>query len=268
MTIYDVWSCCHKMLEDKWGYIWGASGQLWTQAKQDSTDNDMARKYGSQWIGHYVADCSGVMVYVWKQFGLSIYHGSNTIARKYVGQMSSTPQPGYAAFKWRSSGGPDERGDYYHIGIVDEDCKYVYESRSTKDGFRHDSPVSKWQFFAPFNQVEYRGGDEPMEPKYFAEVVTESGKLNIRSGPGTNYPIIGQLNKGVVVGVCEDFDNGWSYIQDHDDGHGYVSTKYLSPVETPEPAVEYRVMLRCASRDEATRLAEILKTATCVEVAD
>ena len=94
MTIQDVWRYCEMMLNDKWGYIWGASGQLWTQAKQDSASNEMAQKYGQQWVGHIVADCSGVMVYIWKQYGLSIYHGSNTIARKYCGTMQTTPQPG------------------------------------------------------------------------------------------------------------------------------------------------------------------------------
>ena len=61
-----------QALADKWGYIWGTAGTMWTAAKQENlektTDSDRAnsRKYGSQWIGHMVADCSGLFVWAFK----------------------------------------------------------------------------------------------------------------------------------------------------------------------------------------------------------
>ena len=69
-------------IDNAWGYIWGTAGVEWTKAKQDAlnktTDANRAnsRKYGSQWIGHMVADCSGLFVWAFKQLGGSIYHGS------------------------------------------------------------------------------------------------------------------------------------------------------------------------------------------------
>ena len=101
IPVSELYQYCDKMLAEKWGYIWGTSGIKWTQARQNAVSDDMAKKYGSKWIGHMVSDCSGVMVYIWKQYGLSIAHGSNSIVRKYCGAVSKTPQPGYAAFKWR-----------------------------------------------------------------------------------------------------------------------------------------------------------------------
>ena len=53
-------------LQNAWGYIWGTAGIMWTEAKQKAlektTDEEraMGRKYGSKWIGHMVADCSGL----------------------------------------------------------------------------------------------------------------------------------------------------------------------------------------------------------------
>ena len=55
-----------QALKEKWGYIWGTSGGLWTVAKQKElekttyADRAQGRKYGSKWIGHMVADCSGL----------------------------------------------------------------------------------------------------------------------------------------------------------------------------------------------------------------
>ena len=53
-------------LQNAWGYIWGTAGTMWTEAKQKAlektTDEEraMGRKYGLKWIGHMVADCSGL----------------------------------------------------------------------------------------------------------------------------------------------------------------------------------------------------------------
>ena len=59
-------SLFRQALEEKWGYIWGTSGVKWTAALQkeleNTTDADrsLGRQYGKKWIGHTVADCSGL----------------------------------------------------------------------------------------------------------------------------------------------------------------------------------------------------------------
>ena len=103
-----------QALEGKWGYIWGTAGEAWTEAKQKelekTTDSGRAqgRQYGSKWIGHTVADCSGLFSWAFKQLGGYMYHGSDTMYRKYCvnkGELSKgkrtdrgTLKPGTAVF--------------------------------------------------------------------------------------------------------------------------------------------------------------------------
>ena len=77
-TILDT---IEEMKRELWGYIFGKAGIIWTKQMQAMTSKGSAEcEYGGQWIGHHVADCSGVMVYIWKQHGLKIEHSSNGIA--------------------------------------------------------------------------------------------------------------------------------------------------------------------------------------------
>lgn len=213
IPVSEMYVYLQQMLNEKWGYIYGTAGKLWTEKLQSSTTNEMAIKYGSKWIGHMVTDCSGVMVYIWKQFGLTIEHGSNAIARKRVGAMVKKPKPGYAAFKWREKGEPasyqDGKGDYYHIGIVGADGETVYESKGTATGFV-TSAASTWTYFAPFKDVEYKETNEvmPMEP-YYVEVTGDN--VRIRTGPGVNYSKIGAAYKGDILRVITDNGN-WVYV--------------------------------------------------------
>lgn len=267
IPVADLYAECRKMLAERWGYIWGTAGIKWTQARQDAVSDAMAKKYGKKWVGHMVADCSGVMVYIWKQHGMTIAHGSNSIARKYCGAMTNVPKPGYAAFKWRKKDTAkyqDGRGDYYHIGIVAEDGKNVYESRGTQAGFMM-SAAAGWHYFAPFTAVEYEAGEQEvaMSP-YDAVVETKSGSLNMRSGAGTDYPVIFKLPKGTPVTVLIEYANGWAFV-DEDGTQGYVSMEYLRPVEEAEKEPEepvtnpdglrYGIFVTCGSREEAEALA-------------
>ena len=70
-------------LDNNWGYILGKAGGEWTQKDQDNTKNEMAIKYGQQWVGHKVADCSGLFSWAFKQLGGKMYHGSNTMWKKW-----------------------------------------------------------------------------------------------------------------------------------------------------------------------------------------
>ena len=275
IPVKDLYSACEMMLRDKWGYIWGASGEIWTQKKQDAATREQTVKYGSRWIGRHVADCSGVMVYIWRQHGLSIYHGSNTIRRKYCGELTKTPAPGYAAFKLRDG------DDYYHIGIVGPDGLNVYESRGTQTGFV-TSAASSWHYFAPFNDVDYdakEGG--PRMDQYLAIVETQKGSLNVREKPSTDSKILFRVGKGQTVWVIEDMGNGWARIED-DGMQGYASLQYLKKfadidgggVQTPtdeedaQPAQDstqgWGVGIPCENEAEAKRHAGDIKGAVVV----
>ena len=138
-----------------------------------------------------VVDCSGAFVWAYKQFGEDIYHGSNRIARKYVGSMvpAKEGKPGYAAFKWRKEGEPDEYkadglGDYYHIGLIDEYALNVYNAKSKSDGFSLDS-LDQWDFAAPLLAVDY--GDKHMGNGI---VTTLRTPLNVRDAPSMDGNVI------------------------------------------------------------------------------
>lgn len=228
-AIYDN---CEMMLRDKWGYIYGTAGTLWTQSKQNTTTNEMAQKYGSRWIGHMVTDCSGVMVYIWKQYGKTIPHGSSSMVKQgYIVDCGNKPHPGWAALVDKTPDTPDNT----HIGIVGADGVTVYESKGTQAGFVTSKVTdSKWTKFGRFRDVDYSGEVEPLpdtgvQVDYQAEVTTKSGKLNLRSGPGTNYPVIDKIPKGAQVTVWMEYADGWRFV-DYDSEQGYVSGQYLTPL--------------------------------------
>lgn len=62
---------------------------------------------------------------------------------------------------------------------------------------------------------------------YAATVQTQSGNLNVRSGAGTSYSIIGSLAKGKAVVVLSS-SGGWSRVLYNGTKTGYVSSQYLS----------------------------------------
>ena len=217
IPVSDLIALFARMYREHWAYKWGAAREG-------------------------CVDCSGAFVWAYRQLGHSIYHGSNTIARRHVGPMTQMPAPGYAAFKWRkqdTSKFPDGRGDYYHIGLVDETGEWVYEARSARAGFTRSS-VSVWHSFAPLLAVDYgdEGGTEmESEIQYEGVVVTKSGGLNLRSGPGTGYPIIRVLPKGTLVGVMMEPLEGWLFVRTGENT-GYVSAKYIAVPLAPHPETE------------------------------
>ena len=70
-------------LDNAWGYIYGTAGVKWTEAKQKAATRETTVKYGARWIGHYVADCSGLFKWAFNQLGGTMYHGSNTMYKSY-----------------------------------------------------------------------------------------------------------------------------------------------------------------------------------------
>lgn len=76
-----------------------------------------------------------------------------------------------------------------------------------------------------------------------ATIKTQSGSLNVRSGPGTSYTKAGSLSKGETV-IAFSTVGGWSHILYHGTKTGYVSAQYLwgSPSGTSAyPAISLSV---------------------------
>ena len=249
-----------QMLDEEWGYIWGTAGVLWTEEKQKAVENAMAQKYGAKWINHMVTDCSGVMVYIWKQFGLKIPHGSNSIKNQSVGKLQNLPAPGYAAFRVKDD-------DYYHIGIVGSDGQTVYESQGTITGFT-TSPASRWAWFAPFKDVDYRRESNMVNAGDKAVVFTNGGRLNVRNEPSTKGDIITKLTKGTEVDVVSVYPKeNFAYVK-AGNVTGYVSMDYLEKVESEpvsEPGNQWAVILLFDTKDEAESVASAFKNAIVAE---
>lgn len=148
----DLIQLFQQALDEKWGYIWGTRGQVWTQASQDRATRDMTVRYGKKWVGKRVADCSGLFVWAFKELGGSIYHGSNTMWKKYTtvkGTLTGTMtiKPGTAVFTVGSDGVRGHVGLYIGAGVC-------IEAKGTQYGVV-TSNLSRWDEWGELAGVEY-----------------------------------------------------------------------------------------------------------------
>lgn len=61
-------------------------------------------------------------------------------------------------------------------------------------------------------------------------VTTQSGALNVRSGPSTNTAVVGSLQKGSYVMLLSK-SGGWYQVQYGKNAVGYASASYITPLE-------------------------------------
>ena len=184
-----------QALDDHWGYIWGTAGVMWTQARQDqlnkTTDENRAlsRKYGDKWIGHMVADCSGLFVWAFKQYDLPMSHISSNIFISYCtsnkGKLTTalkqTIRPGSAVFTGESA------GKHPHVGLYIGNNE-VIEAKGTINGVINSSLTDKkWTFYGELKEVSYDGADPVPTPE-----PTPGWRPTIRRG-----------NKGADVVECQ-----------------------------------------------------------------
>lgn len=162
--------CAHfeEAYANGWGYIYGTAGVVWTASRQsalqakyaaDPAGNSNLRysaTYGSKWIGKHVADCSGLFAWAFRELGGSIYHGSNTIWRKYTTRTGTIREgvalrPGTAVFLHNGA-------KRTHIGLyVGGDS--VIEAKGTKAGVVMSS-LSDWDEWGELRGVHYDGDEE------------------------------------------------------------------------------------------------------------
>lgn len=148
----------YYMYNNNWGYIFGKSGQLWTQKMQDRATNEMAVKYGKRWIGHYVTDCSGAFVFAFKKEGESIYHGSDTIYKRYCSSKGKLKngfredgepiKPGTAVFLYDKN-----KKTMHHIGLY-VGANTCIEAKGTIYGVV-TSTLGHWDYWGELKDIDY-----------------------------------------------------------------------------------------------------------------
>lgn len=155
IPIRDLVNTAMQAYEEKWGYIFGKSGQVWTQANQDAATRDMTVKYGQRWVGKRVADCSGLFVWAFKQHGGKIYHGSDTIWNKYLVPETRGALAGEIKIRYGSAVFQNKDGKRTHIGWY-IGGGMVEEEKGTQSGCVL-SPLATWDEFGELKDADYTG---------------------------------------------------------------------------------------------------------------
>ena len=73
-------------------------------------------------------------------------------------------------------------------------------------------------------EVKSREGDK-------VKVVTQSGNLNIRQGPGTEQHLVGKAAHGEILTLLKKVDNQWWYIRTKEGVEGYCYAQYLEAID-------------------------------------
>ena len=208
IPVADLISAFQRMLRERWAYEWNGA-----QAGRVS--------------------CAGAFVWAYRQHGLSVYHGSNRIAREEAERLmpigSVTLVPGMAVFKRRTPGDPayslpsayrpggshdtGDFNDYYHIGLVDEDVTRVLNAQGTATGFVA-SPVSQgWTHAAYLRQVDYGTTRKEAPDTAAMEIFAHNGKaVNLREGPSTSKRSLKQLPVGTPAELLGIVDEIWARV--------------------------------------------------------
>lgn len=209
-------------------------------------------------------DCSGAFTYWYKKAGSFMYHGSNTMWRKYTTSKGKVGEielvPGMAVFKRRAWSEKDSTntyygdsiGNFYHVGCYAGNGK-VIEAKGTKYGCVI-SNLSEWPYAAKLKYSEYDMTEA--EDEYRTGTVTTSGGiLYLRSEPTTASRYLKKIPNGTKIQVgsaCGDNDEWLKAV--YDGASGYVSAKYISFGKT------YTVTVTTTSKEASDKILEYAKS--------
>lgn len=164
---------------------------------------------------------------------------SNDLLSKF--ETAKDALPGMLVFKHRNQ--PTEKyndadGDVHHIGLVTE-CGTVLHSSSVKGQVVESALDNSWHYSAVHRLIKIKVEGKKNMSDWLVVTTKDGGNVNIRSGPGTEYPVIGKARTGELVTAVSQC-NGWNYIR-YDGKFGYMCSDYLKAYESgtvPESAQE------------------------------
>jgi len=251
-------------LNNDWGYIWGTSGQKWTQAKQNAATREQTVKYGAKWIGHIVADCSGLFSWAFEQLGGKMYHGSNTMYDSWCTSKGKLKKgcrddgkdmlPGTAVFT-----GDDKR--HGHVGLYIGDG-WVIEAKGTQSGVvKSKVSDSKWTYWGELKGVAY--GEHTVSKPTLAKgdsgeyvVVLQTALINRGYDLGT-YGADGKFGKATEKAV-KAFQSNMGLTAD-----GVVGPKTWEALEKAEEP-RYTATITGLSKTQASAILKQFPTADIV----
>ena len=238
----DLIAKAQYALDNKWGYIYGAYGQIWTQASQNTATREQTKLYGQQWVGKHVLDCSGLFYWAFKELGGYMYHGSNTMYKSYCtnkGKLSKGARtdgqnlkPGTAIFTGTSE------SEHGHVGLY-IGGGYVIEAQGTKAGvIKSKITLSKWTYWGELKGVIYDVAIDVQVPSAPAadptptpttdtnvkSALVTGTRLALRAAPSTSATVLTRVNTGERVQILDDPD--WVKVK-YQGKTGYMMAKYL-----------------------------------------
>lgn len=215
-------------------------------------------------------DCSGLFVKMYRDQGKEIYHGSNTIFRKYcsgTGKLTAVKQlvPGMAVFKRKDWTDDDKNNKWYgtdpgnisHIGFVIS-VRPLRIIHASTDGMvvKTDTKLGKWAYWGKLKDVDYGNSEEVVVSVEYMFVNTTSGSLNMRSAASSGAGIVARIPRGEKVAVIEKKDS-WCKIT-YGEKTGYVMASFLSETAPEGNAAGEKITLTI-TKECATTLYEALK---------
>lgn len=228
---------------------------MWTEAKQKAATREMTVRYGSKWIGRMVTDCSGLLRWALKQLGENIVHHARYQYTDYSSpkgklhdgrrEDGTLPLPGTAVFL------QGKESKIHHVGVyIGGDT--VIEAKGTIYGVT-TSHLAHWDHWGELKMVDYTNAAalEPAAPEpdtddaepgtVIRAVVTNPNRwLNVRSGPGTEYPVVFQIEKGQTVEVLDAGEPAWWQIR-FEGQIGWASAQFLTPIPGDSPDSEEKL---------------------------
>lgn len=246
-------------LDNHWGYILNTWHTRWTQELQSQkiahmkskyganwADNASAKKddsytaalYGKKWIGSWVTDCSGLFYWAFKELGGYMYHGSNTMWKKYCtaqGKLEKGARtdgkpllPGTAVFVLKGT------SDRSHVGLYIGGGK-VIEASGTQAGVIFSAiDNKKWCEWGELSGVDYGSAaniaptPSAPAPAIKSQAIVNATKVALRNGPSTNASVILRVDQGERVDLNPASE--WTRVT-YQGKTGYMMTKFLDIVK-------------------------------------
>lgn len=271
-------------LKEKWGYIWGMTHEMWTAEKQEAyyekykndPDRGNSASNGWKWVGQWVTDCSGLFTHWFSVLGGEMYHGSDTMYRKWCvnnGKLENGKRtdgedlkPGTAVFCWNGT-------KYSHVGLY-VGGGYVIEAAGSSQGVIQSKITNaKWKYWGELKGVTMNMTEKPEA----ADSERKENRPTLRKGIRGEYVTLLQtmlVNRGYSLGNVDGIFGARTdtAVREFQKASGLKVDGIVGPKtwaaldDVPEGSgVTYTVIISGITKDQAAELLKMYPEADVTE---